>query len=215
MFSKVVILLMTTFNARSSGRKVVFRSRTGRDRVWGSVENSYTTSRETNDVRISGQTPECGNASFCDRPTGGYPTQLIREALERQKDLLPILADKISADDIIGRFQGFQQGHEACPSTQQVMTPRVATNVNHEQKFIVNGLDDVRQMVRVTVCDTEQGEECGAGVFGVPTECRQKFSEHKLVALDFKEDREAKLVVDTFTFPSCCSCMIHATFDYY
>ena len=87
--------------------------------------------------------------------------------------------------------------------------------MNHEQKFIVNELDDVRQIVKVNVCDTEQGEECGAGVFGVPTECRQKFSEHKLVALDFEEDREAKLVIDTFTFPSCCSCMIHATFDYY
>ena len=131
---------------------------------------------------------------------------------------MPILADKMTGDDIIGTRKGFREGREACPSTQQVTTPRVATNVNHKQKFIVNGLvgvDEVRQIVRITVCDTEQGEECGAGAFGVPTECEQRFSEHKLVAVDMKENGEAQLVVDSFTFPSCCSCMIHSTFDYY
>jgi len=59
---------------------------------------------------------------------------------------MPILADKMTGDDIIGTRQGFREGKEACPSTQQVTTPRVATNVNHEQKFIVNRLDEVRQI---------------------------------------------------------------------
>jgi len=133
-------------------------------------------------------------------------------------DLMPILTDEMTGDDIIELRRGFREGREACPSTQQMTTPRVATNVNHEQKFIVNGLvglEEVRQIVRITVCDTEQGEECGAGAFGVPTECEQRFSEHKLVAVDMKENGEAQLVVDSFTFPSCCSCMIHSTFDYY
>ena len=221
MLSKVFFLWLTTFSARLQGGKVVFRPREGRERVWGVWDRSKPRVQESNNVRALGLTPECGNATFCDCPEDLYPTQLIREALERQKDLKPILADKMTGDDIVGTrigLEGFREGTEACPSTQQMTTPRVATNVNHEQKFIVNGLvglEEVRQIVRITVCDTEQGEECGAGAFGVPTECEQRFSEHKLVAVDMKENGEAQLVVDSFTFPSCCSCMIHSTFDYY
>ena len=218
MLSKIFLLWLTTFCGRLQGGKVVFRPREGRERVWGVWDRSKARSQESNNVRVVGFTPDCGNATFCDRPESAYPTQLIREALARQKELMPILADKMTGDDIIGPRDGLREGTEACPSTQQVTTPRVATNVNHEQKFIVNGLvglDEVRQIVRITVCDTEQGEECGAGAFGVPTECRQRFSEHKLVAVDMKENGDARLVVDTFTFPSCCSCMIHTPFDYY
>ena len=217
MFFKILFLLVTTFCADLQGSKVVFRAREGRERVWGFWDRSEARGEESNTVGANGLTPDCGNATFCDRPKL-YPTQIIQEALERQKDLMPILADKMTVDDIIRTRQNFEVGSEACPSTEQVTTPRVATNLNHEQKFIVNGLvglEEVRQIVRVTLCDTEPGEECGAGAFGVPTECRQKFSEHKLVAVDMKENGHAKLVVDTFTFPSCCSCMIHTPFDYY
>ena len=35
--------------------------------------------------------------------------------------------------------------------------------------------------------------------------CRQQYTDHKLVALD---DKKGEVVVETFTFPSCCSCFV-------
>ena len=52
------------------------------------------------------------------------------------------------------------------------------------------------------------GAECGGGRLagaGVETRCQQEFSDHKLVTLG---ESGEELVVDTFSFPSCCTCLI-------
>merc|ERR1712133_256456 len=90
-------------------------------------------------------------------------------------------------------------GEEACSSIRQ------------KQRFIVNGeigFREIRQTVMVTKCNTQEGDECGFGSFGVPTACVQQESEHRLVALEVSESGEPQLVVDKFMFPSCCSCII-------
>ena len=70
------------------------------------------------------------------------------------------------------------------------------------------GFRDLKQVVKVTLCDTAKGEECGFGTFGVNTECVQQKIEHRLVALEVSKAEEPELVVDTFMFPSCCSCVM-------
>ena len=62
------------------------------------------------------------------------------------------------------------------------------------------------QVVRVTTC-REQGNSCYGGQLegrgGLRTVCRQQYMDHKLVALD---QEKGEVVVETFSFPSCCSC---------
>ena len=75
--------------------------------------------------------------------------------------------------------------------------------------YIVNqphNKSDLTQVVKVTTCN-EEGEECYKGELSHRhvTRCKQEFMDHKLVALNM----EAKeVVIDTFRFPSCCSCYV-------
>merc|ERR1712154_165905 len=49
------------------------------------------------------------------------------------------------------------------------------------------------------------------GRTGLTTKCRQEYSDHKLVALS-QEGEE--LQVETFQFPSCCTCYISQFLEY-
>ena len=76
--------------------------------------------------------------------------------------------------------------------------------------FIVNhpeGADEYIQLVRVATC-ISAGEECGQGRLAnsVSTKCNQEYLDHKLVALSATGE---ELVVDTFSFPSCCTCLMN------
>jgi hypothetical protein len=96
-----------------------------------------------------------------------------------------------------------------CGLTTEYIMPRAAKNKDGQFRFIVNhpegGGEQYIQLVRVARC-AGAGEECGWGVMaGVKTRCQQEYLDHKLVALS--EDGE-ELVIDTFTFPSCCTCLM-------
>merc|ERR1712107_650144 len=55
------------------------------------------------------------------------------------------------------------------------------------------------------------GERESCGVLpGRRTECRQEYTEHRMVALDMER---GELVDEAFNFPSCCSCMVHRGFE--
>ena len=76
--------------------------------------------------------------------------------------------------------------------------------------FIVNhpeGADEYIQLVRLATW-VSAGEECGQGrlASSVSTQCNQEYLDHKLVALS---DTGEELVVDTFSFPSCCTCLMN------
>ena len=80
--------------------------------------------------------------------------------------------------------------------------------------FIVNqlvGSEEYFQIVRVSICSSPE-EECGdGGLFStVSTKCMQEYSDRKLVALS---ETGQELVVDTFAFPSCCTCMVREGFE--
>jgi len=97
-----------------------------------------------------------------------------------------------------------------CGLTTEYIMPRAAKNKNGQFRFIVNhpegGDEQYIQLVRVARC-AGAGEECGYGVMGpgIETRCHQEYLDHKLVALS---ESGEELVIDTFTFPSCCSCLM-------
>ena len=149
----------------------------------------------------------CGNSSllYCDKPRT-YPARAIKRALRRQSNMLEMFDKEDTINAIVKRSIG--DWSDACPSSQNMLMPRVGTNVNNQQRYLVNGgirgeFGPLVQLVRVTTCDAA-GESCAAGRFGVQTRCAQQFSQHKLVAFD---EVANELVVESFTFPSSCSCM--------
>jgi len=95
-----------------------------------------------------------------------------------------------------------------CDNTEEYIRPRAAKNKAGHFRFIVNspsgGGEQYVQLVRVTRC-MGAGEECGYGQIGehVRSRCHQEYTDHKLVALS---DNGDQLVIDTFRFPSCCTC---------
>merc|ERR1712013_426261 len=100
-----------------------------------------------------------------------------------------------------------------CGLTTEYIMPRAAKNKNGQFRFIVNhpegGDEQYIQLVRVARC-AGAGEECGWGVMGpdIETRCHQEYLDHKLVALS---ESGEELVIDTFTFPSCCTCLMKQT----
>ena len=79
-------------------------------------------------------------------------------------------------------------------------------------KLIVNAEDaDERfvQLVDTEICGQGvAGRACSNGEIGgrsglFPTECRQEYTEHKLVAIDTVTEEPE---VDSFPLPSCCTC---------
>ena len=99
-----------------------------------------------------------------------------------------------------------------CDTNTKYVTPRAAKNKAGQFVFIVNspeGSEEYIQLVKVTTC-TSAGEQCAQGQLSgvMTTMCRQEYSDHKLVALS---ETGKELVVDTFSLPSCCSCVIDSS----
>ena len=148
----------------------------------------------------------CGDYNvYCNQPRGRYPKSVIDRALRRTPVAILNMFDK---EDEMSNLvkRDADDYYEACPSSHDHVRPRVGTNTSNQQRFLVNGVAGLVQTVQVTTCDSQAGESCGGGVFGGKTRCQQNYSRHKLVALD---EERGELVVETFTFPSCCSCMVH------
>ena len=181
----------------------------------GFGQGALVLSRYNKEDRIEVKTSGlCGNSSllYCDTPSA-YPVDAISRALRRQTTMLDMFDKEeeiLKQNNIVKR--SVRDYYDACPSTKDLIMPRVGTNTQNQQRYLVNGaisreFGRLIQTVRVTTCDGDYGESCGAGAFiGVETRCQQQFSQHKLVAYDVES---GELIVESFTFPSCCSCMIH------
>jgi hypothetical protein len=94
--------------------------------------------------------------------------------------------------------------------TLNILPQRQPKNKKGKFVFIVNspaGSEEYLQLVKVTTCVAD-GEECAQGrlLSSISTMCKQEYSDHKLVALS---ETGEELVVDTFSFPSCCTCVFN------
>ena len=115
-------------------------------------------------------------------------------------DHRPPQGDRSGFDTVFAR-------RKVCDMTTRYR-PKAAKNTAGQFMFLVNDVKEDEeehvQLVRVGQCMGE-GEECGKGKIFTrqATQCKQEFLDYKLVALDVLGK---ELVVDTFSFPSCCSC---------
>merc|ERR1712115_197018 len=149
------------------------------------VESSTTTS----DIMV---VPVCPEGEFwCDAPLE-YPDQAILKAVSQQKKTFKEMFDTKPVKE-----------NFAIPKNETLWT-LLETRTNFVD---YDGDDEYIQLVRVSTCSSA-GSECGRGRLegaGVKTRCQQEYSDHKLVSLD---ESGEELVVDTFLFPSCCTCLI-------
>jgi len=152
----------------------------------------------------------CQNGTqFCTDPVT-YPSKAIRKALRKQKRIINSMFDKdLYRLRMRSGFDLIHGGENVCGMTSSHIMPKAAKNKKGQFKFLVNGgegTEDYIQLVKISQCLGE-GEVCGKGKIFTRevTECRQEYTDHKLVALD---EEGKQLVVDTFSFPSCCSCFM-------
>ena len=179
----------------------------------------------------SSRSPLCGGSEdWCSSPAD-YPDQAILAAALRQNSSLGSLFDskllvkeKEVPTETPGIFKavqsrkGFPEFEEfveedminICSVREEYIMPRAAKNKDGEYKFIVNhpeGGEEYVQQVRVNICRAAE-QSCGHGLLagsGLDTKCRQEYSDHKLVSLSATGE---ELQVETFRFPSCCSCFV-------
>jgi len=95
-----------------------------------------------------------------------------------------------------------------CSTHTTYVRPRAALNSNLEWRFIINLGDgsnsswsEYEQVVKVEVCLSE-GFSCDIVADGHQTVCRQKFTSHRLLALN----GSGLEYLDTFLFPAACLC---------
>jgi len=95
-----------------------------------------------------------------------------------------------------------------CPAHTRYVRPRAALNSNLEWRFIINlgdgsnsSLSEYEQVVKVEVCLSE-GFACDIVAERHQTVCRQKFTSHRLLALN----GSGLEYLDTFLFPAACLC---------
>jgi len=162
----------------------------------------------------------CSKQSYCTDPPN-YPDKQLAGALAKNPLLLGMFDNavveevmQLRSGEVLGDGDGeddeaFEEVN-ACDSRTSYILPRAARSVKGSFMFIVNqpAQEKLSQVVRVTTC-REPGHSCYGGQLegrgGLRTVCRQQYTDHKLVALDQDKD---EVVVETFTFPSCCSCFV-------
>lgn len=107
-----------------------------------------------------------------------------------------------------------QEVEPICRAKSMYVSPRVGLNDKGEWKYVVNAPERdplVRQVIRVDICEQPSGAPCsdlftGGGLpFGYSSQCKQKYSKKRLLALD---SRSGQLELDTFFVPSCCVCQL-------
>ena len=196
-----------------------------------STETVAVEMETTEKPALTASCPE--DAPWCDAPVE-YPDNIILKAVNKQKKIVQGMFENKSAagrnapatESLAERLGEFtveeEEGSSSvedleniCDVKTSYITPRAAKNKDGKFRFIVNhpdGDEEYTQLVRVSVCSAAGGQ-CGAGLgLGLErTMCRQEYSDHKLVSLS--EEGE-ELVVDTFSFPSCCTCLVNTFSDF-
>ena len=150
--------------------------------------------------------PDCRESSNPWCYPSNYPDSKVIQILSKNESINQFL-DKDSFSFLNVKLGSSYEN--ICNEQTQYIYPKAAKNKDDEFMFIVNnpgGSYKHRQLVKVTKC-SRPDEACGQGdVFSsFSTSCVQEYSDHKLVALS-KTGEE--LVVDTFSFPSCCICKV-------
>ena len=188
---------------------------------------SFTFTKSNNRIRISflrieptplirrHQTttvPDCRDKSSLWCNPSNYPDSKVTDILSKNKSINQFLDKPLDLRFSFDPPPNTSNYENICEEEIEYIYPKAAKNNDGNYMFIVNnpgGSSKHRQIVKVIKC-SRPDQECGQGELfsSLSTSCVQEYSDHKLVALS-KTGEE--LVVDTFSFPSCCVCKIHGS----
>ena len=166
----------------------------------------------TNQQQLRRDADDCG--SWCE-DISDYPDRNITYIIRGQRKSL---IDNFFDNPLLNKrkyVHAEEYSENICGTDTTHIKPRGGRNKQGKFMFIVNepeGSHEYIQLVRVTTC-TAADEECAQGqlISSISTRCKQEYSDHKLVALS---ESGEELVVDTFSFPSCCSCVKSRHLEY-
>ena len=161
-------------------------------------------------------TAECVSttASWCS-PTN-YPDSVITNLIKSDSIAVQLLEKEDGFETNKVGFNDedeyrYEDAENICKVSTDYIFPKAAKNKKGKFMFIVNrpaGSVEYLQKVKITTCE-DAGEECVQGKLSggsISTMCKQEYSDYKLVALS---ETGEELVIDDFTFPSCCSCVFN------
>ena len=147
---------------------------------------------------------------FREERTENYPKDVLTQI--KQSPVLSGMFDSpvVGVSLLSSKTSGYSEdrGERICEAVTQLTTPRHERNTRGEMRWIVNQPDnrtDLTQVVKVTKCRV--GGKCYDGSLSSRdrTFCRQEYMDHKLVALN---SDNSQVIIDTFSFPSCCTCYV-------
>jgi len=194
--------------------------------------------RKKRDAGIFSRSGSCESGSYCEDNSAYPSDIILKAVTENNElnpDLFSQLFDN-QCKSLQSRFSSIDE-EQLCYGVPKVIFPRQAKNLKEEWKYIVN-IENYTQSVEVEECydfnqdlDTTTPNSDGNNVqFGqapeIPkefgsclysgavgnnpdlTNCKQLYTEHKLLALS----DNGQLEVDSFKLPSACACFYKEDF---
>ncbi|XP_023325417.1 uncharacterized protein LOC111699085 [Eurytemora carolleeae] len=167
----------------------------------------------------------CEGMDFCEHPVF-YPEDQMLKVLSRPDgSLWRMLFEPL---ELVWENKRHRSMHPAevaalqpvpeklCPTNSSWIIPRLAKNWKGDWKYIINrpkNHEEYTQFVYVTTCTRAGACDPYGDILNshVNSECSQEYMNIKLVALGVDG---SKAEIDTFRFPSCCSCMITKNLEF-
>merc|ERR1712032_316369 len=202
--------------------------------VWGPVQFTSSPAPEiaNNSISLGEKSSNktelnalCPNAAaWCSQPSN-YPEEAIMRAVRKQGESIQILFPKeqkqtkevlrldpsIPIDEsVLGQRFGATEDLEGSGeegSGDAVDDGREVDDGQEQERAVQVHRQPSGGRGRAVHPAGEGGKVCRCGVMGpgIETRCHQEYLDHKLVALS---ESGEELVIDTFTFPSCCTCLM-------
>ncbi|XP_069690367.1 protein spaetzle-like [Periplaneta americana] len=153
----------------------------------------------------------CGAGKIFCEEVENYPEARIREILNRDKGkYADLFGEETKWSRIPGRMTDF--GIQLCAGEERLYFPKVGVNDEEDKHYIVNIGEEFKQGIQLEICRNPD-EACSLAEgfpSGYVTQCVQKYSHKKLLALEYGGD---SCVVDNFKLPTCCICSVTGPFE--
>ncbi|CAG5016146.1 unnamed protein product [Parnassius apollo] len=161
----------------------------------------------TNFLFVPKITEKCKRLGICE-DIPNYPEHHIERLLERRKLFNRTKINVVN--EVLKPKFGLKFGPEEdflelCKSTEKLVAPRAAKDINNKWYFILNREKEPQQKFRVEIC-AKQSAPCSPVAHfaqGYRGRCIQKYVLRIMTAIDKYGD----IIEMPFRVPSCCSCV--------
>ncbi|XP_025016412.1 proline-rich extensin-like protein EPR1 isoform X4 [Tetranychus urticae] len=164
--------------------------------------------------KADGSMPDCTllGANYCIL-TNDYPMDGIKEVVNRSYSRIKLMYEELQTvgdPDLFKSHVGdslASKGQFACETESHMMKPGWAKDEITKEWMIIVNTDIFPQQVRTESCK-RPNQPCSFVAPYYESTCQQRFSLHRLIAVD-PHDPGKSPVVALFKFPAGCSCRVH------